>query len=419
MKTYNLCDGVNVRLLPSEKFKTNLLSVCFTVPLERKTVTFASLLQLVLKRGCRKYPTITDVSKQLQELYGTAQGFSARKKGDALSLIFSYDFVSEQYAGGGIARGVVEFLRDMVFDPYIKDGAFSPEYTSQEKENLRRAIESLINDKKEYAQAKCIENMFRGDPYGISEYGYVEDLDKIDEKNLYEYYLSVLKNAAVDIFFSGSADEEGVLNLIKDEIGTRLEPRGAKYPKTTRARGRGNEVLRITEPVQAVQSKLCIGLVCDTLRDDVYTLMLTSSIFGGSPVSKLFLNVREKLSLAYYAAAKVDSKKFAMLVNSGIETDKFDEAFNEIMVQLDNMKAGKIDDFEIDAAKKYMKTGYDAMQDSQRGVEDFYLTKIIDGSSVTIEEQLQNILNSTKEDVIRVSRSIKLDTVFFLKGETK
>lgn len=416
LKTYNLDKGINVRLIPGEKFKTNLLSVCFNVPLERKTITFASLLCLVLKSGCAKYPTITDVSKQLEQLFGASHSFSARKKGNSLELIFSCNFVSERYAGEDTLLGAAELMRNMIFEPYLKDGAFSAEYVSREKENLRRAIESIINDKKEYAQAKCIENMFKGDPYGLFDYGYVEDLDKINEKNLYEYYLNVINNSCADIFLSGPMDEEAALGVIKNEIGSRLAPRDAEYTKTFAAKERGG-VLRVTEPVQASQSKLCIGLTCRCT--DVYALMLATCIFGGSPVSKLFLNVREKLSLAYYAAARVETKKKFMLISSGIETDKFDEAFNEIMAQLECMKAGKIDDFETEAAKKYMKTAYDAMQDGLRGVEDFYLSKIIEGSSVTIDEQLQNILRVSKEEVVRAARGIELDTVFFLKGEMK
>ena len=416
LKTYNLDKGINARLIPSEKFKTNLLSLCFNIPLERETITFASLLGQVLKSGCAKYPTITDVSKRLEQLYGAAQSFSTRKKGNSLELIFSYNFVAERYVGEDSLRGAAELMRNMIFEPYLEDGAFSAEYVSREKENLRRAIESLINDKKEYAQAKCVENMFRGDPYGIFDYGYVEDLDKINEKNLYEYYLDVINNSRADIFFSGPMDEEAALGVIKSEIGSRLAPRDAEYAKTFAAKERGG-VLRVTEPVQASQSKLCMGLTCRCT--DIYALLLATSIFGGSPVSKLFLNVREKLSLAYYAAARVETKKKFMLISSGIETDRFDEAFNEIMAQLECMKTGKIDDFETEAAKKYMKTAYDAVKDNQRGVEDFYLSKIIEGSSVTIDEQLQGILNVSKEDVVRAARGIELDTVFFLKGEMK
>ncbi len=419
METRNLCSGVDLHIINAPKFKTNLMSVFFSIPLKRKTITRAALLPSVLKRGCESYPTLKDMSRRLDDLYSTSVSAGTRMKGDGEVIYFSAEYVSDKYLPENITASVTEFLRDYLFSPLTENGGFLPQYVDGEKINLKNAIAGLINDKKEYAEAKCREAMFGKDGYGMCEIGYAEDLDEIDPKNLYEFYINTLKSAKVDIFLSGNITEDTV-DVAEDILLPHLPPRSADYISTETADATEREVKNVTEDADVVQSKLCIGLRCgvDPLSDEYYALMLGSCIFGGSPFSKLFNNVREKLSLAYYAVAKTSRFKSVMMISSGIQTENFKSAYDEILLQLQKMQNGEIEDFEIEASKKYLTNSYNSICDSLRGMEDYYLSQVIMGSSQTVDELLTNLYKVEKSEIARVMSKLKLDTVYFLKGKT-
>ncbi len=422
MNSLNSCElahGVNLRVLKTDKFKTNLISMYIHLPLERETVTKAALLPRVLKRGTEKYPTLTEISKRSEELYGATLGATVLKKGDIELLRFSVQFVSDNFISGNITEEIVDLLKQFVLNPKTESGGFDKNYVEQEKENAKSFILGLINDKKEYAQVKCNEIMFDGDPYGIFEYGYVEDLASINEKNLYEFYLELIKNSEIDIFVSGSFDTDEMVAIIKNAFGTCLNDRKAAICKTKIADIEENiEIKKVVEPMPVTQSKLCMGFNCgvEPTSEDYYSLMLFNCIYGGSPFSKLFNNVREKLSLAYYVFSATDRQKGCMKISSGIEADKFDAAYNEIKAQLEKMKSGDFTDDEIMSAKKYLATGMNSVKDSLAATENFYMSQIVLGCSETVDETLAKINAVTREKVIKIANRVQEDTVYFLKG---
>lgn len=419
LNSYELAHGVNLRVLKTDKFKTNLISMYIHLPLERETVTKAALLPRVLKRGTEKYPTLTEVSKRSEELYGATLGATVVKKGDTELLRFSVQFVSDNFISENITEEIVDLLKQFVINPKTENGGFDKTYVEQEKENAKSFILGLINDKKEYAQVKCNEIMFEGDPYGIFEYGYVEDLENINERNLYEFYLDLIKNSAIDIFVSGSFDTDEMVKVIKNTFGTCLNDREAKMRKTKIAAIEDNiEIKKVVEPMPVTQSKLCMGFNCgvEPTSEDYYSLMLFTCIYGGSPFSKLFNNVREKLSLAYYVFSAADRQKGCMKISSGIEADKFDAAYNEIKAQLEKMKSGDFTDDEIISAKKYLATGMNSVKDSLAATENFYMSQIVLGCSETVDETLAKINAVTREMVIDIANRVQEDTVYFLKG---
>lgn len=419
MKNINLKNGVDLHIVEAPKFKTNLLSVYFYIPLKRETVTKAALLPSVLKRGCTSYPTIKDMSRRLDDLYSASVSAGIRTKGDGEVLFFTSEYISDKYVGENLTLPTAEFLRDMIFSPLTEDDGFNRIYTESEKVNLKNAIQSLYNDKKEYAEVKCREAMFGQSGCGMFEIGYAEDLTEITPQNLYSFYIDVLNSAKIDIFISGTVSDDTVKN-VKDIFEPMLKPRNAGYlpPQITNCVTR--EVQNITEDADVVQSKLCMGLMCDTdpLSDEYYSLILANCIFGGSPFSKLFNNVREKLSLAYYAFSKVSKFNGYMMISSGIQTENFQKAYDEINVQFNKMTGGEIENTEIDAAKKYLANAYNSMNDSLRGMEDYWLSQVIQGGGQTIEELLDGIASVTKEDVVSAMKKVKLNTIYFLKGKT-
>lgn len=419
MDTKKLRDGVDLHIISAPKFKTKLLSVYFNIPLKRETVTYAALLPSVLKRGSVDYPTMKDMSRRLDDLYSASVSAGVRMKGDGEVLYFTAEYISDRFIGKNLTSKIAEFLHSFIFSPLTEDGGFNKEYTKSEKINLRNAISGLVNDKKAYAEFKCREAMFGKDGYGMFEAGYAEDLDEITPQSLYKFYCDVLKNAKIDIFISGTLDEASISETERI-LGSAFEPREANYIGTLIASSDDVSLKNVTEDADVVQSKLCMGMRCGTepVGDEFYAITLASCIFGGSPFSKLFANVREKLSLAYYAVARYSRFKSVMMISSGIQTENFKAAYDEIMLQFKKMQDGEIDDFEIESAKKYLANAYNSLSDSLYGMEDYYLSQCIMGSTQSIEELLDGVLSVDKKRVCEVMKKVKPDTVYFLKGKS-
>lgn len=419
LDTKKLRDGVDLHIISAPKFKTNLLSVYFNIPLKRETVTYAALLPSVLKRGSVDYPTMKDMSRRLDDLYSASVSAGVRMKGDGEVIYFTAEYISDRFIGENLTSKIAEFLHSFIFSPLTEDGGFNKEYTKSEKINLRNAISGLVNDKKAYAEFKCREAMFGKDGYGMFEAGYAKDLDEITPQSLYKFYCDVLKNAKIDIFISGTLDEASISETERI-LGSAFEPREANYIGTLIASSDDVSLKNVTEDADVVQSKLCMGMRCGTepVGDEFYAITLASCIFGGSPFSKLFANVREKLSLAYYAVARYSRFKSVMMISSGIQTENFKAAYDEIMLQFKKMQDGEIDDFEIESAKKYLANAYNSLSDSLYGMEDYYLSQCIMGSTQSIEELLDGVLSVDKKRVCEVMKKVKPDTVYFLKGKS-
>ena len=418
VKTYELSKGVNIRLFKTDKFKTNSISFYLHLPLKRETVTRAALLPRVLKRGCEKYPTLGEISKRAEELYGASVALGISKKGDNQAVKVNIQFVSDSFLNEKISHEVVDLLKQLVMFPKVMENGFDPDWVSQEKENLKNFIEGLINDKKEYAQVKCDEIMFEGDPYGVFEYGYVEDLDDIDEKSLYLFYKELLKNSVIDIWVSGSFDKEKIVSDLKSAFGS-LSGRDAEYNKTCLAQIEPEiQIKRVTEPMPTTQSKLVMGFNCGVspVSREYYSMMMFSCIFGSSPFSKLFNNVREKLSLAYYVFSAVDRQKSYMKISAGIEADKFDAAYDEIMTQLKCMQDGDFSDEEIFSARKYISTSLGSAKDSMAAIENFYMGQIMLGNNESIDQLIERVGEVSREEIIKAANLVQQDTVYFLKG---
>lgn len=417
MQTKRICQGVDLRILKDEKFKTNTMSVFFHIPMRRETVTMAALLPAVLKRGTEQYPSMQAMSRRLADLYSASCGAGVRSKGDGEVLYFTMNYIADAYIGENLTAQVLEFLQGLIFHPCIEGEGFRSDYVEGEKDNLRQAILGLINDKKEYADVKCREAMFGQDGYGMFEAGYVEDLEEITPEKLYAFYRRILAEAKVDLFLGGTVTEESG-RQVAEAFQKVLAPREAGYAKMKPATSLRETPQVVVEEMSASQSKLAIGLCCgvEPTAREYYALMLGSCIYGGSPFSKLFNHVREKLSLAYYAAARTDRLKSVMLISSGIETSNYQAALDEIMLQLDKMKQGDFTREELEAARKYLTTGLCSMKDSMRAMEDYYLSQVIMGQEQSTEELLDCLNQVTAEEIRRVMEKVRPDTIYFLKG---
>ena len=410
-------NGINLYYIPTKKFKTTAFSIYIHRPLTRKECTLNSLLSMVIRRGCPMFPESKELSRHLDNLYGVSFSTTVRKKAERQIICANFQFINEKFLEekSNILDGVLNLAKDAI----LGQTSFDEEYLKQEKENLKLQILSIINDKRQYASKKCIEIMCKDEPYGISKSGYIEDLDGITSSSLYEHYKNIVLKSPMDIFINGDIDIEYVTRKIKD-IFENIEVT-ENIPSPSDVKKSVDEVKNVTEEQQIVQGKLSIGFRTNVFAtdDDYPALMMYNSILGCGIFSKLFNNVREKLSLCYYASSTIDHLKGIMTINSGIEVANFQKAYDEIFVQMDDIKNGNISDMEMSAAVLGTVNSINSISDNPFALDDYYLGKIIAGNLIGLDELAEKIQSVTKEQIMNVSKKIALDTVFFLKGSTE
>ena len=298
----------------------------------------------------------------------------------------------------------------------IKNALFEEEYVETEKKNLKELIESVRNDKREYAKKRLIEEMYKNEDYGIFEYGYTEDLEKINERNLYDYYKNFINTSPLKIIICGNFDEEKSLKTANN-IFTFPESEFDMH-KITHGTFKATTV-SVTETADITQGKLAIGYRTEITKDHnlYFPMLVLNNLFGGSPHSKLFLNVREKLSLAYYAGSGYNSYKGLIIVNCGIEFDKYSLTVKEIDNQLNDILLGNISEDEINFSKAALTTAYSAIKDNLGSQISFYMSQVIGKNIFTVSDYINGINRVTKDDIILAAKTIKPDTIYFLKGE--
>ena len=346
----------------TENFKFNSYTINLLMPLTEKNATYCALLSQVLKRGCEKYGEMHQIVALLESLYGASVNISSDKLGENLSFTVQGYFMENSYAveGENILESVLDLMAQLLFCPMTEDGAFRKDYFEQEKNNLSDVIRGTINDKRTFAIIRCKEIMFADSQYRFTGNGTLECLEGITSASLIDFYRQMLSQAKVLVTYIGHrvAVEDltqtyfGQLNDGKDVLlASGDHPLTSSAPKY------------VAESFDVAQGKLTMGFrfIDET---DYYATRLFNVVFGGSPTSKLFMNVREKLSLCYYCSSAVDPFVHSMFISSGIEFENYEIAKAEILRQLDDMKNGKIGADEFENGKKYLLDYIKGMNDS-------------------------------------------------------
>lgn len=418
VKCFNLKKGLNLYYVPVDKFKKSYVSINIHNELTKETASKCALLSDVLQRGSKKFPDEASISKHLQNLYGATFVSDTRRKGIDQILSLSVTAINDTYLPDGEAcfDKVLKFLFDMLLDPLTENGAFSEKYVLQEKANLINDIKALSNDKRTYSVWRLIENMCEGDSYSVHELGSVESVEKITPASLFEYYKEILSNGPIDIFVGGDVDVSKVCEMAQARFAD-ISPKNHTYP-VTEVYKKALSGKEITERFDVTQSKLCLGFKTNVppTSDDYYKLMVYNGILGGGAHCKLFNEVREKLSLAYYAGSKLERFKGLMIISAGIESKNKEKALNEIFVQIEKMKNGEFTDEEFDATIKSIVNSLRSMGDSIGYLCDYYFSQVIAGANVSLEEYIEKIENVTKEDVKKVAENVTLEMIYFLTG---
>lgn len=411
--------GIKLHVLETDKFKTNLIAVFLSKKLDRENVTKNALISMLLRRGSKNIRTQEEISKKMEELYGASFDCGLDKTGDNQVLKFYVETVNDKYLpkhDENILKIAIQSLFDIVFNPYVEDGGFKKEYVEQEKNTLEKRINGKKDNKSIYAINRCIEEMYKDKPYGLYRYGYVEDLNKIDEKGLYEYYKDLINSCKIDVFISGNSDDDIEKMIENDDNIKGLKEREAQYVVPNIEKEDNIEEKTVDEAMEVSQGKLVLGLNVNIDNDEEkYIALMYNNIFGGSANSKLFQNVREKAHLAYVASSNYYRYKNIIIVNSGIEISNYEKALKLIKEQIEEMKNGNFTEEEIENSKKGIIAAIKTISDEQDTGITYYFGQELSKANVSEEEYIKKIENITKEDIVNLANKVKVNTIYFLK----
>ena len=398
---------MEITKLKTNKFKTNLCSIFLTLPLRKDTVTKNALLVSVLRRGFDKLKTQEEISKKLEEMYGAGFNCGVDKIGNYHVLKFYLETIDNQYTleKENLLQEGIDLLIGIVFNPLIENSGFKKEYVKQEKENLKKILLTKKDNKAQYANERCIEEMFEGEAYSIYKYGYIEDIDEIDEKSLYEHYKKIINECKIDLFITGDSIENVKVPDIKGKQIQKININHIPHDK----------VKVVKENLDVMQGKLIIGL--NMPKEDKAASAMYNTILGGGANSKLFQNVREKASLAYSAGSSYIKRQNTIFIKTGIEIKNYEKTLNIIKEQLEDMKNGKISDEEFNAAKKLITASIEAIPESEEDMITFYFDQRLFDDNLTVQDYLNKINNVTKEQVIQIAKKVSMDTIYFLKNK--
>ena len=417
-----LMPGVFLSHLRSDKFKTACMSVNLLTQLRRETAAMNALLPAVLRRGTTRYPAMEQLSGRLDELYGAAIEPVIRRVGEVHCFGFFASFPEPAFLPGGEALlgEMSALMAEMLLSPNTRGGLLLPRYVDSEKEKLLDLIRSAVNEKRSYAVQRCIEEMCCYEDFAVSRFGDVETAEAIHYKKLSRYYRELLRTCPVELFYCGRAKLSEVEETLRDAFSGL--PRGEiDYDIGTEIRMNAIEAAPryYEERMDVTQGKLVLGFRLGECMEepDRAAIHVFNALYGSGATSKLFLNVREKLSLCYYASSAIVLRKGLMIVSSGISFENFEPAKTEILAQLDKVRNGEITDEELTWARRAVASDLRAALDSQGDLEGYWLSQAIDGLDYGPTELAELAENVTKEDVMKVARSIELDLVYFLRGE--
>lgn len=415
MESIKINDNINLCYIPMTKLKTTTMGVYMHRALTEKEVSKNAILPYVLKRGCKLCPDSEKIAKYLENLYGARLTAYTLKFGDDHVIYFGGETISDKYApdGGKLAAGMAELMMSVIFE----SEAFTEKIIEQEKKNAKDRIMAEMNDKAVYAMHRCGEEMCRGDSFALSMLGTTEGVDAVTRDALMAHYEDIITSSVIDIYVCGDTDINEIVKKIKTYTD-KMAFKTAVLPASKIFNGNGKEK-RVTDKMDVAQGKLCMGFRTGIKPDseDYISLMVMNSVFGGGAHSKLFNNVREKLSLCYYASSSLVKNKGIMFVNAGIEFKNFDKAYNEILAQLEIVKNGEISELEFTSSIKSIVNDLESYKDSQKMLQVYYLGQKIAGTDYDIDYLKDKISKVTVEDVKRVAKNVEIDTVYFLTGK--
>ena len=420
IKTISILPGVTLRCARVDRFKQGCLSFQIVRPMSREEAGVNALIPAILLRGTKKHPDLRSITLRLDDLYGASIGTQVRRIGDYQTTGLYCSFVEDRFAMAGdrILAPMVDFLREILLEPVMEGEGFSRSFVESEKKNLIATIESELNDKRAYAMNRMIRSMCKADSFGIPRLGEKELVAAIDPQTAYDHYQNILRTSRIDIFYVGTAEAETVADLLKPLLNA-IGRDYVNLPSQTAFCDAGGEDL--VEEMDVAQGKLCMGYVTPITNrsEDFVAMQIMNTIFGAGMTSKLFMNVREKLSLCYSIGSGYYGSKGLVTVSAGIDFSKEQQTRDEIARQLDAVRAGDISEEELNSAKEALLSSLRGTHDSPGAIEGYYSTGALSGMGMTPEVYMEKVNAVTVEQVAEATRTLKLHTTYFLKGVTE
>ncbi len=412
--------GIEFYSYRDTRFKQGALSIQFIRSMEKCEAAMNALLPAVLLRGTKDYPDLRAITLHLDDLYGASVSALVRRVGDFQTTGLYCNFMEDRFAldTDAILAPVLEFMGELLLNPVTEQGVFRKDFVESEKKNLISTIESEINDKRVYAASKLMKIMCRKDSFGLPRLGETEDVQSITEKTLYDHYRKVLAESPVQVFYVGSTNPKEVAALMEKQFA---KIRRNPVPLAAQTGFCGGEGSHAEESMDVAQAKLCMGFVTPITgrTADFAAMQVMNTVFGGGMTSKLFRNVREKLSLCYSVGSAYYGTKGIVTVSAGIDEEKENIARSEILAQLDACRAGKITEEELTAAKEAVLSALRTIHDSPGAIEGYYATATLSGQNTDPKVHSRAIEKVTAEDVAFAAKSLRYHSSFVLKGVGK
>lgn len=413
--------GFNLHIIPSEKFKTISFVVKFKAPLSKDTISKRALLPYVLRKGTKNYPTEQKLQLKLDNLYGAVLSMDGAKKGNNHIISIRLEIANDKFIQNesSLIDEATTLLREIIFSPNASGNKFNEAIFHRERDILIQKINALIDDKMRYANTRLIDEMCEDEVYGLRVQGYEQDLKSLTAESLYAYYQTLLLEDEIDLYVLGDVEPSS----IEDNIA--LLPFENSTSNTQHTEQKKDKEIKIDKPQTVIekqdvqQANLQLGYRTNcTFQDEQYfALQVFNGLFGGFPNSKLFINVREKNSLAYYAASRVESHKGLLLVLSGIDIKDYKQAREIIELQMTAMKNGDFTDDEINETKELIVNQLLETLDNPQGIIELLYQQVAANTILPPEELIEGIKQVTKEDILQVADRIEEDTVYLLTNE--
>ena len=409
-----IADGVYFSSITDKRYKKNLISVAFSTQLSEDTATENVIVPVLLTKCNSKLPTYKAFNNKMSRLYASGIGGTAGRQYDLQTISFGAYYLDDIYAlSGEKMTGIMtDILIDCLTSPVTENGVFSEKFVELEKKTVIDNIETAINDKRSYAIERAMKTICKGEPASVCSYDTVEKAKLITPDSAYKAYRRMLETMPCEIICTGCSDFEGVA----EKFAAAFEKAGRHdIENTTIALSPvKTQTEEVTERLTVNQSKLVLGFKSHS--DDDAALVLLQKIFGGTTSSKLFRNVREKMSLCYYCSAARNDLKGIMLVNSGVENENIEKTKEAVIDQLEEIKNGNFTNEDINFAEMAIKNDFKSVADSAGNVSNWYFDCIRKNDIVTPEEKLGRYLGVSKERIIAAAKSMVLDSVYVLTG---
>lgn len=419
IKKIEICDNVNFTCIPENKFKTTRLSFSMFTPLSEKYVSKNAVLSNLLAHSCKKYPSLFDVSLRLEELYGASISPRSGKIGDMQVISLAAKSINNKFTANGENNilEIADLLCKMIFEPDIDKESFKEKNINLEKRQLIEDIQSEMSDKRLYAHLRCEEIMCKKEKFGINPLGTIENAKKLNGKDIYEAWQKLLSSSHIEIIMIGSSTCELIIEKFKNHFSEIKRIKTDAF--STELIKKAEQINEVREIMDVNQCKLVMGLRTEIAKPDnnVEAVKVMNALLGGTTQSKLFMNVREKLSLCYYCASRYNAQKGIIFIESGVEKKNIDKAKTEILEQLKEIKLGNFSNDDLSETKLFITQSIEKVKDGLESLDMWYTEKAFDKIKDTPDDAIEKINKVTREQVIEAANKVTLDTVYILSGK--